>query len=121
MIAASINRRTWAMNYLSQIFEHPLSTHVFIIGNALFAGLAIGVVAFIRANAHSNRSRYAKPQLMAATIGALVMVAALAGGLKLAGDASGSDVGRGVTISVNALMQQIEVRSLPEQQTADAF
>ena len=45
------------MNYLSQIFEHPLSTHAFIIGNALFAVLAIGVVAFIRANTQSNRSR----------------------------------------------------------------
>jgi hypothetical protein len=121
MIAASINRRPWAMNTLTQIFENPLSTHVFIIGNALFAGLAIGAVAFIRASAHSNRSRYAKPRLMAATIGALVMVAALVGGLKLAGGASGGDMPRQSSISIAALMQQIEVRSLPEQQTADAF
>jgi hypothetical protein len=121
MIAASINRRTWAMNYLSQIFEHPLSTHVFIVGNALFAGLAIGAVTFIRANTHSNRSRFAKPRLMAATIGALVMVAALFGGLKFAGGASGGDMPRQSSISVSALMQQIDMRSLPEQQMGDAF
>jgi len=42
------------MNDLSQIFEYPLSTHAFIIGNALFAVLAIGAVAFIRANTQSN-------------------------------------------------------------------
>jgi flagellar biosynthesis protein FliQ len=109
------------MNYLSQIFEHPLSTHVFIIGNALFAGLAIGVVAFIRADTQSNRSRFAKPRLMAATIGALVMVAALVGGLKLAGGASGGDMPRQSSISVNALMQQIDVRSLPVQEVGSFF
>lgn len=109
------------MNYLSQIFEHPLSTHIFIIGNALFVGLAIGSAAFIRANTHSNRSRFAKPRLMAATIGALVMVAALVGGLKIAGSASGGDVPRLTSISIAALMQQIEVRSLPEQQMGEAF
>jgi hypothetical protein len=109
------------MNYLSQIFEHPLSTHAFIIGNALFAGLAIGVVTFIRADTHSNRSRFAKPRLMAATIGALVMVAALVGGLKLAGGTSGRDVGHGATVSVNALMQQIDVRSLPVQEVGSFF
>lgn len=109
------------MNYLNQIFEHPLSMHVFIIGNVLFALLAIGVVAFIRANKHSNRSHYAKPRLVAATIGALVMVAALVGGLKIAGSASGGDVPRLTSISIAALMQQIEVRSLPEQQMGDAF
>src|SRR5450830_794115 len=105
------------MNYLSQIFEHPLSTHVFIIGNALFAGLAIGVVAFIRANTQSNRARFAKPRLVAATIGALVMVAALVGGLKLAG----GDMPRQSSISVNALMQQIDVRSLPVQEVGSFF
>ena len=109
------------MNYLSQIFEYPLSTHVFIVGNALFAGLAIGIVAYIRANTPSNRSRIARPRLMATTIGALVMVAALAGGLKFAGGASGADMPRQSSISVNALMQQTDMRSLPEQQTGDAF
>jgi len=51
----------------------------------------------------------------------LVMVAALVGGLKLAGGASGGDMPRQSSISIAALMQQIEVRALPEQQTADAF
>jgi|SRR5664280_2343505 len=109
------------MNYLSQIFEHPLLTHAFIIGNALFAGQAIGVAVFIRADTHSNRSRFAKPRLMAATIGALVMVAALVGGLKLAGGASGGDMPRQSSISVNALMQQIDVRSLPVQEVGSFF
>jgi len=83
--------------------------------------LAIGVVAFIRADTHSNRSRFAKPRLMAATIGALVMVAALVGGLMLAGGASGGDMPRQSSISVNALMQQIDVRSLPVQEVGSFF
>jgi hypothetical protein len=109
------------MNYLSQIFEHPLSTHAFIIGNALFAVLAIGVVAFIRANTQSNRARFAKPRLMAVTLGALVMVAALVGGLKSIDRASGRDVGQGATVSINALMQKIDVRSLPVQEVGSLF
>jgi hypothetical protein len=109
------------MNYLSQIFEHPLSTHAFIIGNALFAVLAIGVAAFIRANTQSNLARFAKPRLVAVTLGALVTVAALVGGLKSIDRASGRDDGHGATVSVNELMQQIDVRSLPVQEVGSLF
>ena len=109
------------MNTLSQIFEYPLSTYAFIIGNALFAVLAIGAVAFIRANTQSNRSRFTKPRLAAVTLGALVTVAALVGGLKSIDRASGRDVGHGATVSVNALMQQIDVRSLPVQEVGSFF
>jgi hypothetical protein len=49
------------------------------------------------------------------------MVAALVGGLKLAGGASGGDMPRQSSISVNALMQQIDVRSLPVQEVGSFF
>ena len=98
-----------------------MSTHAFIIGNALFAVLAIGVVAFIRANTQSNRARFAKPRLAAVTLGVLVTVAALVGGLKSIERASGRDIGHGATVSINALMQQIDVRSLPVQEAGSFF
>lgn len=104
------------MTELSQIFEGELSKYVFVVGSILFGVVAICAAAFVRnfaqrSSVHSDWSR-----LTPMTIGALVMLAVLVGGLNFMG-ASGSDIPRqpSISISIAELMQQIDVRSLPEQ------
>lgn len=102
------------MTELSQIFEGELSKHVFIVGSILFGVVAIYAAAFVRHITQRSSVRSDRSRLTPVTIGALVMVAALVGGLNFMG-ASGSDVLRPPSISIAELMQQIDVWSFPEQ------
>ena len=102
------------MTELSQIFEGELSKHVFVVGSILFGVVAICAAAFVRNYAQRNLESSVTARLTPMTIGALVMLAVLVGGLNFMG-ASGSDIPRQPSISIAELMQQIDVRSLPEQ------
>lgn len=109
------------MNELSPIFETQLSTNVFLIGDFLCMLAAIVVIHFTTQRAKESSARLAATRFAPLAIGAVVGIAAVAGGFKFISNSHGDVIRTGQTLAVDQIMRRVDVKSLPVQFVAEPY